>query len=63
MGWQAKTHAPRYLPRSRPGQARSLRDEARRLIAPDPNPCMHRPHQRRTHNLAEQNTFQAMYGL
>lgn len=44
-------------------QARSLRDEARRLIAQGTNPCTHRRHQRHTHNLAEQNTFQAMYAL
>lgn len=44
-------------------QARSLRGEARRLIAQDANPCVHRRHQRHTHNLAEQNTFQAMYDL
>ena len=39
-------------------QARSLRDEARRLIAEGTNPCLHRRHQRHTQNLAEQNTFQ-----
>lgn len=44
-------------------QARSLRDEARRLIAEGTNPCVHRRHQRHTQNLAEQNTFQAMYDL
>lgn len=44
-------------------QARSLRDEARRLIVQGTNPCAHRWHQRHTHNLAEQNTFQSMYDL
>lgn len=44
-------------------QARSLRDEARRLLAQGTNPCTHRRHQRHTHNLAQQNTFQAMYTL
>ncbi|MDH1657578.1 Arm DNA-binding domain-containing protein [Pseudomonas mosselii] len=37
-------------------QARSLRYEALRLIAQGTNPCTHRRHQRRTQNLAEQNT-------
>lgn len=44
-------------------QARSLRDEARRLIAQGTNPCTHRRHERHTHNLAEQKTLQAMYAL
>jgi Protein of unknown function (DUF3438). len=44
-------------------QARSLRDEARRLIAEGTNPRVHRRHQRHTQSLAEQNTFQAMYDL
>ncbi|MNP02852.1 Prophage CP4-57 integrase [compost metagenome] len=44
-------------------QARSLREEARRLIAQGTHPCTHRRHQRHTHHLAEQNTFQAMYAL
>lgn len=44
-------------------QARTLRDEARRLLAKGINPRVHRSHKRHAVHLADQNTFQFMYDL
>src|SRR5690625_901047 len=42
-------------------EARSLRDEARTLLAKGVNPCVHRKQQRQAACLAEEHTFQAIF--
>lgn len=42
-------------------QARSRRDDARRLLADNINPCEHRKQQRHAAEVAEKQTFEAMY--
>ncbi len=43
-------------------EARTLRDEARALVAKGINPRIHRQHKRATVRLAAENTFEAVYG-
>ncbi|WP_256579986.1 MULTISPECIES: tyrosine-type recombinase/integrase [unclassified Pseudomonas] len=42
-------------------QARSRRDDARRLLADNINPCEHRKQQRHAAEVAEKHTFEAVY--
>ena len=61
LGGQAEADVARHLPGGDASRGRSLRDEARALLAKGTNPRVHRKQKRTAVRLADENTFEAVY--